>query len=261
MLVLEVLMIARDSGRRVVYAGMVGAGLAFVIAAGVRLPAQSGGQVIRACVTEEGVLRVIGPNETCKGKRELLTWGVEGPAGPTGSAGPAGPAGPTGPTGAAGRDGRDGTSPAPPPPMFEAQLLIPSKSAQPSPVLGLSFGASNPMTIGSGSGGAGVGKVTFSSMNIMKMLDGLSVPLLMAASMGSAIPEVIITVFDLSGPGKTQIAKYTLETAFVESSQLSSNSSSLTESVSFAFRKFTSDITLNGATFHSCWDVAENASC
>jgi type VI protein secretion system component Hcp len=258
MLVQEVLMIARHSGVRIVYAGTVGAGLAFFIAAGVGLQAQSGGQAIRACVTEEGILRVIGPNESCKGKRELLTWGVDGPTGPTGPAGPAGPTGPAGPQGPA---GRDATTPAPPPTMFEAQLLIQSKSAQPSPVLALSFGASNPVSIGSGSGGAGAGKVSWSSMNIMKMLDGLSVPLLMAASTGAALPEVIITVFDVSGPGRTQIAKYTLETAFVESSQFSSSSSSIGESVSFAFQKITSDITINGATFHSCWDVAANGSC
>ena len=252
------------------YAIMAGAALASVLASGANLQAQSGGHVIRACVDESGEIRVIGPGETCRPRRHLLVWNVKGPEGPAGPAGPVGGpgatvatglAGPTGPEGPAGHDGRDATSPPTPAALYEQVLSIPSKSSNVIPILSFSLGASNPVTFGSATGGASSGKASFSSLNILKMVDALSVPVLSALASGEHIPQVVLTVYDLSGGGRVVIGNYTFEQVFVESDQISAGGSTLAESVSFAYGKITSDVTLNGTTYHSCWNVVTNASC
>jgi type VI secretion system secreted protein Hcp len=51
---------------------------------------------LRACVTENGDMRLVADGVNCKAKERVVTWNVTGPAGPAG------------PAGATGRDGRDG---------------------------------------------------------------------------------------------------------------------------------------------------------
>jgi type VI secretion system secreted protein Hcp len=51
---------------------------------------------LRACVTENGDMRLVADGVNCKAKERVVTWNVTGPAGQSG------------PAGTAGRDGRDG---------------------------------------------------------------------------------------------------------------------------------------------------------
>jgi hypothetical protein len=47
----------------------------------------------------------------------------------------------------------------------------------------------------------------------------------------------------------------------VASNVLGSSASAINEQDAFNFRRITSDVTLNGQTFHSCFDVKALAPC
>ena len=253
--------------RRVRFAGATA--FAGVMAVGLlttaRVAAQGPG-VIRACANREGELRIIGPLDACRPGQTLLIWTTTGPAGPTGapgSAGPAGPIGPiglTGPEGPAGRDGRDGRDAAgagAPPPSVALDMAI--EAGAPVPIMNFSFGESNPTTIGSATGGAGAGKVSFSNITVNKMLDAVTVQLLKAAANGSHFSKVTIRAF-MAGDS-TPFAVYEFDTAFVASDVIGGNGNSLNETAMFVVAKITSDVTLGGTTYHSCWDVETNTQC
>lgn len=251
--------VERPLGRLV---SATGAALAIAVVLGAHTPlqAQAGPATIRACIGGGGSLRLVGPNEACKGNDQLVVWNVQGPAGPAGPAGPSGATGPTGPEGPAGRDGRDAEAPGAPAPKFNLRITVDGLNGNnPTPIFGFSLGASNPTTIGSASGGAGAGKVSFSALNVNKMVDGLSVPLLRASALGTHFATVTIDVTQVGS--STPFAVYTFGTVFVEADSIGSSTDTLAESVSFVFAKITSDVTLNGTTFHSCFDVTTNAGC
>jgi type VI protein secretion system component Hcp len=97
----------------------------------------------------------------------------------------------------------------------------------PTPILNFNVGASNPTT----SGGAGAGKVSFSALNVTKLLDGLSVSLLRAEATGHHFPHVTIEVFEA---GQTSpFAIYTFGLVFVTSDVLGSGESALAAQLQF----------------------------
>lgn len=98
-----------------------------------------------------------------------------------------------------------------------------------------SWGASNPITINVG-GGAGAGKVSLSSINLMKRFDACSPVLFESVSAGSHFSGATITQSDLQG---NALLVVTLNTVYVESWQLSGTTSDAapSESVSLAFSK------------------------
>ena len=55
--------------------------------------------VIRACANGAGVLRVLGPGESCRGSETALSWNQSEGQGSTGATGPTGATGATGPAG------------------------------------------------------------------------------------------------------------------------------------------------------------------
>jgi len=233
---------------------------------GVRVSAQSNPGVIRACVNPDGKVQILGPTDACKANETLLTWNAVGPSGPAGApgaggpAGPAGAAGPAGPEGPAGRDGRDATAATPPAPTLTLTMRVSTiNNNAPTPILTFSLGASNPTTIGSATGGAGAGKVDFSALNVSKFVDGDSVPLLTASVTGNLIPAVQIAVFELGAA--SSFATYLFQEVLVSNDVIGGNGNAVGEQVSFNFGKLTADITLNGASFHSCWDAVLNRSC
>jgi len=111
-------------------------------------------------------------------------------------------------------------------------LTIPDKGS--SDILSWSWGVTNPGTIGSGSGGAGSGKVTLSDFNLMKRIDPLSTELFRAAATGSHYPEVTISV-PIGAPGTPFAIDYTLKQVFVTSLQQSGSAGNASESVSLAY--------------------------
>jgi len=77
----------------------------FVVALALA-PISADAQQISACVNNnDGTIRIVAQNTTCRNNEHLLAWNVAGPAGPVGPAGATGaqgPAGATGPQGPAG---------------------------------------------------------------------------------------------------------------------------------------------------------------
>jgi type VI secretion system secreted protein Hcp len=106
-------------------------------------------------------------------------------------------------------------------------------------IYSFSFGASNPTTIGSASGGAGAGKVSISSFNIMKKSDSASPALFTNCCKGEHFDKGHV-VLRKAGGTALEYLKYDFEEVFVESIQWSGSSGgddTPTESVSFAFGK------------------------
>jgi type VI secretion system secreted protein Hcp len=225
-----------------------------MMCAGTDLSAQGG--VIHGCVGNDGKISVVGPTGSCKNNETPLTWNAAGPAG---SVGPQGPIGPAGPEGPAGRDGRDGTSPLPPAPTVSMTMKVDSMNGNnPTPIKAFSIGATNTGDLSSG-GGGGAGKVDFQNLNVSKLLDGMSVPLLTAAATGKHIKDVTIDVFEIGN--SAPFATYVFQDALVTSDLLGSSQNAFSEQVSFNFAKIISDITVGGVTFHSCFDLKANTSC
>lgn len=102
-------------------------------------------------------------------------------------------------------------------------------------VLSFSWGASNPTTIGSASGGAGAGKIKFNEFSIVKNMDTASPLIFQKICEGSRLPNGFFTLTDRS----TGLAFYKIhfEEVFISSVQPASSpgGNSALESVSFAF--------------------------
>ena len=113
-----------------------------------------------------------------------------------------------------------------------------------------SWGASNPASFGGGL--PGTGKVSISSLNVMRQFDSCSPVLFEAVSKGTFYKLLTLTQRNLDGDAVTIIG---LENVLVESWQLSSSTGevSATESVSFAAQKFCVTDVPSGNKF--CYDV------
>jgi type VI secretion system secreted protein Hcp len=108
-------------------------------------------------------------------------------------------------------------------------------------VYSFSWGASNPVTVGSGATGLSGGKVSISSFNIMKKTETSSAPLFNACASGQHYDTATVTMRKAGGTAGQQIfLTYVFTDVMVESIQWSGSSGgddSPTESVSFAFGK------------------------
>lgn len=108
-------------------------------------------------------------------------------------------------------------------------------------IFSFSWGASNPTTVGSSSGGLSAGKVSLSSFNIMKKSDKASPILFNACCSGKHFDSAIVTMNKASGDaGQAPFLKYTFTDVMIESVQWSGSSGgddTPTESVSLAFAK------------------------
>ena len=83
-------------------------GAAFVVALALA-PRTADAQQIFACVNNnDGTMRIVAQNVTCRNNERSLAWNIVGPQGPIGPAGAAGATGPAGPMGAAGATGPAG---------------------------------------------------------------------------------------------------------------------------------------------------------
>jgi type VI secretion system secreted protein Hcp len=106
-------------------------------------------------------------------------------------------------------------------------------------ILSFSFGASNPTTIGKGTG-AGASQVSISSFNIMKMTDLSSTALFLRCAKGEHIPTAIITLRKSGGEKALEYLQYKFAKVYVDSIQWSGSSGgddSPAESLSLAFEK------------------------
>jgi|SRR5688500_12253730 len=108
-------------------------------------------------------------------------------------------------------------------------------------IFSFSWGASNPTTVGSSTGGLSAGKVAVSSFNVMKKTDKTSPVLFQACCTGKHFADTIVTLNKASGEGgQAMFLKYTFTDVMIESIQWSGSSGgddTPTESLSLAFAK------------------------
>jgi type VI secretion system secreted protein Hcp len=104
-----------------------------------------------------------------------------------------------------------------------------------------SWGASNPVTIGSGTAGISAGKASVSSFNVMKKSDKASAMLFAACTRGDHYPLMTVSMRKATGTGGQLVfLEYKFTTVYVESIQWSGSTGgddTPTESVSFSFGK------------------------
>lgn len=109
-------------------------------------------------------------------------------------------------------------------------------------IYSFSFGASNPVTVGSGSTGLSGGKVSISSFNVMKKTELSSAKLFAACCSGQHYPTAVVTLRKATGVdgGQQTFLQYDFEDVMVESIQWSGSTGgddTPTESLSVAFGK------------------------
>lgn len=218
--------------------------IALGVGAAVAGALTSGDGVITGCVYTQtagalpyGSVRVINPSapaipdldypvNTCTAQESTLTWNQQGPAGATGPQGAPGAQGSQGPQGPAGADGTSsaggdnggpreeyiqfvsGNSGAPVL-KGESQVTMPGETdaeqgAQPIPIDSFGFSLSHSANVGSQSGGAGAGKVTFSQLQIQRRLDRNSPLLFTTAAKGLTYPTALLSLVETVG-GKRQL--------------------------------------------------------
>ena len=117
-------------------------------------------------------------------------------------------------------------------------------------IFSFSWGASNPVTLGPGSGGAAAGRVSISSFNVMKKTDVASSKLFKACCTGDHYDLMTVSLRKQTGTGgQDSFLIYKFNEVYVESIQWSGSTggdATPTESVSFAFGKVTVEYKTQG---------------
>ena len=106
-------------------------------------------------------------------------------------------------------------------------------------ILSFSFGASNPTTVGKGTG-AGASQVSISSFNVMKTTDLSSTALFLRCAKGEHIPTAIVTLRKAGGTNPLEYLQYKFTKVYVDNIQWSGSSGgddTPAESLSLAFEK------------------------
>ena len=135
-------------------------------------------------------------------------------------------------------------------------------------IYSFSFGASNPTTVGSGTGGLTGGKVSLSSFNIMKKTDAASAALFQGCAAGTTMEKMVVVLRKAGGDKQLKFLTFTFDEVMVESIQWSGSSGgddSPSESLSIAFRKVTiayqpqgNDGAAKGGEKTASWDIGTN---
>ncbi|RYE55440.1 MAG: type VI secretion system tube protein Hcp [Sphingobacteriales bacterium] len=127
------------------------------------------------------------------------------------------------------------------------------------PIYSFSWGASNPVTVGSGS--IGVGKVSISSFNLMKQQDAATIKMIEAIATGKHFTEATVTVMNDKGQPSF---RYTMKDVLIESIQHSHSDcgnkkcDNITESVSLACARWKWEDLATGKSFE--YNVATNSA-
>jgi type VI protein secretion system component Hcp len=129
-------------------------------------------------------------------------------------------------------------------------LIIPSPFG-PLPVAAWSWGASNSVTSGDGSGG-GAGKASIQDLSIKRFVDGQSPLLFKAVATGLHLPSVAL----VDGPTTITLTDVAI-TGYSTGDSPPGNNGTRTENITFNFSKV--DYTVNGVT--ACFNFTTNTSC
>jgi type VI secretion system secreted protein Hcp len=146
----------------------------------------------------------------------------------------------------------------PPPPTGQAAGQLTIEGGAAIPILSYSLGASNPVTTGSAGGGIGAGRVSFSSLNMMKAIDRVSAKLILACARGEHLSSATFTAQWGTGSAAAKIV-YALEDVFVESIQQSGGGAIPVESLSLAFGKIHWTYTDASGTSEGGWNIETNS--
>jgi type VI secretion system secreted protein Hcp len=143
--------------------------------------------------------------------------------------------------------------PVPPTPNGQpaGQLAFNGKTIS---ILSYSLGASNPGSLGTSGGGAGAGKVSISSLSMLKAVDANSPALFTAVASGRHFAEATLTA-QWGTAAASATMRYKLEDVLVESIQHSGGGGAPTESLSLFFAKVTWTYTDASGTTSGSWDT------
>jgi type VI secretion system secreted protein Hcp len=147
---------------------------------------------------------------------------------------------------------------SPPAPTGQAAGQLVIEDGTPIPILSYSWGVSNPSS-GSIGGGAGAGKASFSSLNLMKSVDASSAALTLACASGEHFQKATFTVQWGTGLSAAKLV-FTLKNVNVDSIQQSgSGGGAPTESLSLGYTQIQWEFTDgNGAKTGGGWDIPGN---
>jgi type VI secretion system secreted protein Hcp len=127
-----------------------------------------------------------------------------------------------------------------------------------------SWGASNPTTIGSATGGAGAGKVQMQDFSFVLPFSKASLDLFMKCATGERIREATLSASRIAGGQLTDFIKWRLSDCLVSSYQSTGSENAPTDSLSLAFAKIElTDMFIKGETgtpLSVGWDVVQNKS-
>jgi type VI protein secretion system component Hcp len=220
-------------------------------------------------VGEVGIVRIINqPSEqtdsdpaatTCTEGESTITWAQTGPQGPQGAPGtpgqnglngqngPQGPQGPAGPQGAAGGvsaasgtgTGADIVMELNPsnPDLGTLRSMRPGETQSTTAgdqifaIGSFDLGASNPLTIGSASSGAGAGKAAFEKFVVTKRLDKYSPGLFLDLVKGTVLKSVEIIVRKAVQAGDAPEAQYLMSTVLITDVHVSGSGQTVSETV------------------------------
>jgi type VI secretion system secreted protein Hcp len=157
---------------------------------------------IHACVKDSGDVRIVSSAAACKKNENAIDWSVTGPAGPQGLQGPKGDKGDKGDPGSA------GVPPGDQPNNLNATLTL-NGITQTIPLQSFSWGAENPTTIGSATGGAGAGKIKFNEIHVRFAENAVTPTLLLRLATGQHFSDGSISYTVAGGT-----AKISLDTIF-----------------------------------------------
>ena len=177
--------------------GVVGGG--FTVAS-MAFASTSTSSTLIACEGHEGGLRLVSSASDCRHNETAVQWNVTGPTGPQGLTGPQGPTGPKGPTGPAGPPATNNTPGASVVGTFTFTPLSGPSAGSPLTVDLYSFSTSaqQVLSVGSSSGGAGAGKVTFNPATMTIPVGPASMALMDAFNAGDHFDTVTVSLDSLT---------------------------------------------------------------
>lgn len=210
-------------------------------------PGSAASTTVYACVgRHDGNVRIVAQGATCRRDEDPTSWSSTGPQGP---AGPAGATGPQGPAGAAAPD------PTPRAHIVGHMSLTPG-SGDPITfdIEDYSAAQQQSETVGSGTGGAGAGKVSFQPISVSKHVDASSPKLFTLLASGAHLVsgQIQLTAADGTVTETVDLRQIVL------ASLTTSNSGAATDQLHEQLTLQVGAISLQVGGTTGGWDVTKN---
>ncbi len=239
--------------------------------------------------TPYGTLRLIDPSNTtatnsqdysCEsGTEQTITWNQQGPRGEQGPPGQNGAPGAPGAQGPPGQSGSVGGQSSPSSELFLALIGTNNGQALPGETLNdpknpaeirleaFSIDTEATSSIGSSSTGAGAGKVSLATFEVVKRVDNTSPALFADLVKGGRVKEAIISVERPGPKGKlTKVAEYTLDKVLIKHINDSGTGDTTQETITGEYESIGFGVSTQkpdgstGTTISSGWNRVKNTS-